>query len=401
MIQHIRVEELSDWVDSVFEAHSHIKVSGGLRGKLTPTTTTLDLFGLHGKYAHTVRILIPEEPVIEVHNMGATAFTKNDGKWWNGWAAVLTATSLVPPVIDQKRFADLLHERRRLRFCCDTNALGRGVASWLLTAFEGCAELVTSAVVDREFAAWPIRYREMRMARTTEKWSKHTQYCLGLRTTEKSPPDGVVVDRLSPEQGALMLAKLRDETARRSPDADMLHIELARGLIRDQPRNARIVYLTGDHDHARAAANALGAENVLYAAADDNRAKAMRGKVAARGWWQPKGPLGTATIPTTGRFLWDILAACSFIVLESAGGKWSIEPAENVYRGAPSDWADPWVKIEQISTPQPTIIVPEITDSNPEVVGSEPNTSVETTGNEPTVDSSSLTLSRFKKAFPL
>jgi hypothetical protein len=32
----------------------------------------------------------------------------------------------------------------------------------------------------------------------------------------------VVIDRLSPEQGALMLAKLRDETEGKSPDADPL-----------------------------------------------------------------------------------------------------------------------------------------------------------------------------------
>lgn len=348
MIQQIRVTEITQWINTTFERHDTIKISGGFRGNWTNAEKPLDIFELHGKYAHTVRILVPEHPMIESGDIGTTAFKKDGIKWWNGWAPVLTATCLVSPTIDPQRLTSLLQEKRRLRFCCDTNALSRGVAAWLLTVFEGCAELVTSAVVDREFAAWPERYSDMWMARTAEDWSRRTQYRLGLRTTE-TPPDGVVIGRLSPEQGALMLAKLRDETSVRSPDADMLLIELARGLIRDQPRNARIIYLTGDHGNARAAANALGADNVLYASTDDSRAKAMQGKVAARGWWQPDGPLGTTIIPSTGRFLWDLLAACSFLVLETNKGKWHIKSVESVPRGVPSDWADPWIEVEQLA----------------------------------------------------
>ena len=45
-----------------------------------------------------------------------------------------------------------------------------------------------------------------------------------------------------------MLEKLRDESPnlKKSPDADALMVELARGLIRDQARNARVLFLTGD-----------------------------------------------------------------------------------------------------------------------------------------------------------
>jgi hypothetical protein len=160
-----------------------------------------------------------------------------------------------------------------------------------------------------------------------------------------------VIDRLSPEQGALMLAKLRDETEAKSPDADMLLIELARGLVRDQPRNARVVYLTGDRNNARAATNALGGHNVLYASADQNRAKDYQGRAAARGWWRPDGPLGAVVVPGVGRLLWDLLSACDFLVLVlgSPERRWLIRPICCIENGAPSDWEDPWVEIEDLS----------------------------------------------------
>lgn len=346
----VSVRKLDEWAAAALPPREPVKVRGGFRGRGSPGAPTLEIFELDGPGAGTVRILIPERPPIQPRDPGTAAFSSRSSEWWNAWASVLAATALVPPVVDPKRLADLLREERRLRLCCDTNALANGVASWLLLALDRRADIVTSAVVDRELAAWPDRDSGMWRAKTVDLWARRTRYRLARRLTE-TPPSGVVIDRLSPEQGALMLAKLRDETEAKSPDADMLLIELARGLVRDQPRNARVVYLTGDRNNARAATNALGGHNVLYAAADLNRAKDYQGRAAARGWWRPDGPLGAVVVPGVGRLLWDLLSACDFLVLapDSPGSRWLIRPVCCIENGAPSDWEDPWVEIEDLS----------------------------------------------------
>lgn len=327
-----------------------------------------DILELGGSSADTVQLSLPEKAPISATGK-PKAFQlaplnaqhpDADKNWWNGWASMLVAALLVPPVVDPRRLADLLHDPRRIRFCCDTNALAGGVASWLLLLFGERADLVTSAVVDRELAAWPDRLKsDFWQAKSAEGWCKRTQYRLARRLIE-APPRGVVVDRLSPEQGALMLAKRRDEEdVGKSPDADVLLVELARALVRDQPRNARVVFLTGDRNNARTATGVLGAENVLFAAADSNRAKAWRSKTVARGVWRPEGPLGAVLVPTVGSLIWDLLAACDRLRIEQATSRWEVHGCSSVPHGVPSDWADPWIEIHErpSSSAQPTVAV--------------------------------------------
>lgn len=350
-IEEMPLTDLSDWLNKTLDTESGaIKISGGFR-QAPITELGIDLFELNTRAADTVRVLIPKDaPKPSSGKPKSTEFSQRDQNWWECWAAFFSATSLLPPIVDPKRLSDILHEKRRLRFCCDTNALCNGVATWLLTILNGKADIVTSAVVDRELAAWPDRFKKMWQPQTTEDLKRRTHFRMARRLTE-NPPGGVVVDRLSPEQGALMLAKLRDETDRKSPDADMLLVELARGLIRDQPRNARIIYLTGDRNHARAATNALGSDNVLFSVSDASEAKKKQGKVLARGWWHPEGPLGSIVVPPLHRLLWDLLTICDYIVITSQSGKWHLRVAHSVALGVPSDWADPWIKIETLSQP--------------------------------------------------
>lgn len=277
----------------------------------------------------------------------------------SGWASVLLSLGLYQPIVDAERMFDLLHDARRIRFCCDTNALAGGVATWLLRVFAGRADLVTSAVVDRELAAWPDRKGPaMWKAKSGSSWSMRTKYRTARRLVE-APAAGVVVDRLSPEQSALVLAKLRDESAAKSPDADMLLIELARGLIRDQPANGRVVYLTGDRPHARAATGALGARNVLYCAADDRRAMSSRGKVRPLGWYNSGGPLGCVVGLALAEIVFGLLTACDVVEIhprapdgEVAGPGWSVRLSLRVDRGVPSDWEDPFVEIKELPAGQ-------------------------------------------------
>lgn len=371
-IEVMPLTDLNDWLSKAFDSESgSIKFSGGFR-PASVSDPGLDLFELDTRSADTVRVLIPKDaPKVFSGKPKSTEFSVTDKNWWECWAAFFSATSLLPPIVDPKRLSDILHEKRRLRFCCDTNALCNGVAAWLLTILEGRADIVTSAVVDRELAAWSDRFKDMWKAHTTEDLKRRTHLRMARRLTE-TPPHGVVVDRLSPEQGALMLAKLRDETEKKSPDADMLLVELARGLIRDQPRNARIIYLTGDRNHARAATNALGAENVLFCVSDASEAKKKQGKVLPRGWWHPVGSLGSIVVSPLYRMVWDLLTICEYIVITSQSGKWRLSAAHSVALGVPSDWADPWIKIETLTTPA-------ITQSS----ALKPSTSVEETEVQP------------------
>lgn len=359
---YVKRTAFAEWLSSVSDHRETIMVSGGFRKPRGTSESGIPLFELNGLAANTVRILVPIKPHIRNRPLDPAAFIHNSGGWWDGWAAVLCATALVPPLVDARQLADLLYDSRRVRFCCDTNALCTGVAQWLVTLLNGRADIVTSAVVDRELAAWPDRNKGFWSATDTGGWQLRTHYRIAKRLTE-TPTPGVVVERLSPEQSALMLAKLRDETAAKSPDADMLLIELARGLVRDQPRNARIVYLTGDRNNARAATSALGSDNVLFAVADASVAKRSAGRVVGRGWWYPKGPLGAAAIPPLDSFLWHILSACNFIDLETTVGKWRICQATSIPNGVPSDWADVWFEIADLgapsSLPSKADVVPE------------------------------------------
>lgn len=362
----IPLERLDAWWNDQQLARRTVRISGGLRGQGLADTPHLPLLELKASPTSTVRILVPKmPPIAEKGTPGAAQFHKVDNdkddakdnakdKWWGGWSKVLSATALVPPVVDPKRLAELLQDSRRLRFYCDTNALAGGVADWLLFVFQGRADLVTSAVVDRELAAWPDRDNALWRAKTVGRWAKRTQYRLARRITE-NPPPGVVIDRLSPEQGALMLAKLRDETEGKSPDADTLLIELARGLVRDEPRQARVIYLTGDRNNARAATSALGPEHVLFAAADSDTAHEHLGTLAVPGWWSPSGPLGSVRLMAPSRILWGLLAACDFLRLEVDGDGWLLQPALSVTRGVPSDWAEPWVEITRLASPKITV----------------------------------------------
>jgi hypothetical protein len=334
------LRELDRWLRATFDEAGPIHVCGArLR-----SSTIFDILELRDITANTVRLKLPR-------NAPSDRKFSTPGKDWAGlWAPALVAAGVISPVVDPLRLHDLLHEKRRIRLCCDTNALAGGVLSWLQIVLDGCADVVTSAVVDRELAAWPDRKhtggRDFWSARTIDHWARRTQYRLARRFVE-APPARVVVERLSPEQGALVLAKFRDEGDSKSPDADVLLVELARSLVRDQPRNARVIFLTGDRNNARTATGALGPENVLFAAADDSRTRAVirDNAIAARGWWSPDVGLGSVSQPSVSHLLWSLLAVCDVLVLRSSLACFRLELKSAVPTGSPSDWADPWLAI--------------------------------------------------------
>jgi hypothetical protein len=368
----LRVAELDDWWRRTFrKRHELIRVTGDFR-PATSHRSELDLVEFGGRNADTVRILVPPSTPVPAtgHKLRSSEFSqKDDNGWWNGWASVFVAAGLAAPAVDPVRLADLVRDPRRIRFCCDTNALAGGVVSWLLVFLGQRADVVTSAVVDRELAAWPDRHlKAFWPGKTTDVWSLRTQYRLARRIVE-APPLGVVVDRLSPEQGALMLAKLRDEQKlAKSPDADVLLVELARALVRDQPRNARVVFLTGDRSNARTATGALGAENVLYAAADSDRARQLHNKIVARGAWRPEGPLGSVQVPAVASLLWDLLAPCDRLIVRTTTQQVEITTCTTIPRGAPSDWADPWVEVHELPPPTRAVSVGPGPQRNPGTV---------------------------------
>ncbi len=401
----VPVRRLAAWISSLDEWKT-IRISGGLRGAFEKVGDEVPALEFLGAQAATVRVLIPSAPKfddsespgcfvnVKPKSGGQTgkgtpntpglpggvprapiapqaaplsedaatareaahtvAAVEGDAKstWWHGWAAVLTASTLIAPRVDPVRLADILCDRRRVRFFCDTNALALGIAGWLVHLLPERAEIVTSAIADKEVMNWVDNDKTAHRAATVKSWDTRLRFNLARRLTE-APPDGIVIDRLSPDQNALMLAHGTTRAGMKASDGDLLFVELARPLIREQPRQARVVFLTGDANNARTATSALGPEHILYANVDVERAQASEGRVLGRGFWHPGGPLGTVTQATPGEVLWNLLAAFTYLIVEQSDGVWLIEPAHSVRHGGPSDWANPWVSVTELTPPKP------------------------------------------------
>lgn len=369
--RYVRLGQFENWLSEKFPPQERIIISGFLSD--STDALELPLLELGNSTANTVRLLIQDSfplpasvgPVSPTapestaqQNSNRRAREKKDSSraehvarsnWAGTWAKVLVASALATPTVDPVRLWDVLRDKRRIRFFCDTNALTTGIASWLLLTLDHKADLVTSSVVDRELVAWPDRHGDnFWMGSTSDAWTLRTQYLLARRLIE-CPPEGVVIDRLSPhEQSALMLAKTKDESASKSPDADMLLIEVARAYIRDQSRHSRLIFLTGDLNNARSAASALGADNVLFASVPPDVFERSRGHIIGRGWWHPDGPLGAILVPRTAALVWDLLSACTRLVLRDERDAWLVTAAAAASHGVPSDWADPWLRLRRI-----------------------------------------------------
>jgi hypothetical protein len=82
--------------------------------------------------------------------------------------------------------------------------------------------------------------------------------------------------------------------------------------------------------------------------------------------------LGSAIIPSVGQLVWTILSACDFLVLEFRAERWLLRQISSVERGAPSDWANPWVSVEDASSPASTIA--SIAASTGQVAAEPPDT---------------------------
>ena len=359
-----RVSQLGNWLAENMTAVEPIVVSGGLRGDFDPQSPVLDALELSGPLGTTVRLLVPAPPPQEKPGSASTFLLvkKKDGPndekvlpdperyWWDGWAKIFTASALLPPRTDSVRLADVLRDERVLRLFCDTNALASGVAEWFLHVLPSGTQLISSAIADKEIMSWVDRHKKLYEGSTAETWEARLRYLLARRLTEY-PPQHTVIDRLSPDQNALMLAQGTGEGGSKSSQGDLLFVELARPLVREQPRQARVIFLTGDANVARAATSALGPEHVLYANPDTDTLKERIGKVVPRGFWHPAGPLGSLSLPSSSRLLWNLLSAFTFLIVKQAERKWLIEPIFNVRYGGPSDWADPWVHIKELSKP--------------------------------------------------
>ncbi len=371
----IPVGMLGKWLRDTMQQRQPIIVSGGLRGTYVAGTRLIDALELADPAGTTARVLLEKDPPPQVTGpCSASEFPlqlklvdKNGKKleqpipinrldpseaavsWWKGWSAIFTAGTLVQPRIDPVRLSDVLHEPRVIRLFCDTNAMANGVAEWLLHILPSATQLISSAIADKEIMSWTDQKPDLYKVSDPDYWETQVRFLLARRLTEY-PPKDTVIDRLSPDQNALMLASGTTKQGDKSPAGDLLFVELARPIVREQPRQARVVFLTGDANLARAATSALGPEHVLYANVDTNRdaANALTGQVLARGFWHPERPLGLLSLPSVGRLLWNLFSAFSFLILQHGNRRWLVELSLSVRHGGPSDWADPWVNIEEL-----------------------------------------------------
>ncbi len=359
------VRDLSMWMRETLAPREPIRISGGLRGGHVANGPTVAAIELNGVQANAVRLLVGSVPaaVATPSNAEFQSKPKADDRqaeetaWWAGWAKVLTAATMLPPRMDPEALSRLIVERRVVRLFCDTNAVCSGVAEWLMSVLPARTELLTSAIVDKEVMSWADTTKKLWAAETASGWEARLRFQLARRLTI-FPPRETVIDRLSPDQNALMLAQGTDKGGQKSSGADLLFVELARPLIREQPRQACVMFVTGDANLAGAATSALGPEHVLYANADAEAARAAQGKALTRGFWHPGSGLGSVTMPSPGRMLWTLLGAFTFLELRQGDQGWSLELVERVRNGGPSDWADPWVKIAPLAV-VPAIAVPD------------------------------------------
>lgn len=345
-VQVIRSSDLDLHLEPLLGSNA-VTISAAIRNPEFQPTQLIPLLELGPRRGLTIKILAPDSLVEGSDRSqmptGKKPFQASElaEEWWGVLRAVLVSTGACQPKADPVVLANVLYEKKRIRLICDTNSLAGGTAAWLLAARWNRADLIVSSVVDRELLGWTDRIEDRWQATTLEGLKQRANYRQAFSFLETTP-DGVVVDRMAaPEQSALMLSKVGDSKGKKSPDADMLLIEHARGLIRDQARNARTVYLTGDLASARAAVNALGADNVLYMVADTSLSRATQGKTIPWGWWQPGGVYGQAIVPSLARLARSILAAFDLLVFDLAGYTIYIRHVFSLIPGCPSDWADP------------------------------------------------------------
>lgn len=364
----LRLEELESYLTSI-GLNESFHVSGCIRTPELDTANLIPILQIGPRLGTTLLFIFPAAPDVTATGaaISRTQFEnpeklnpqKCEAAWWGGWKSTLVALGVVAPHADPQVLFSVLTETKRIRLVCDTNALAGGVACWLLGAKWNSADLVVSAVVDRELHGWPDRFKNAFWTGShPEAWQYRT--CLRIaRTTLETTPDGVVVERMAaPEQSALMLSKVGDSKGQKSPDADILMIEHARSLIQQQARNARTVYLTGDLNNARAAVNSLGPDNVLYAVADSNLAKAYHNKPVTRGWWSPQGPLGSIFNLDLGTFFFRLLAPLELLVLENDDTRCFLRIANSLRYGCPSDWVNPHFELNWESKPKITSLAP-------------------------------------------
>ncbi len=314
------------------------------------------------------------------------AYKKSDSptsKYQEAWSKTLVACGLAAPRVDPAPFEALLQDPRCLKFYFDTNVLASGIAHWLLEVFRGRAHFETSVLVDRELMRWVDRGGKagFYVARTIAAFQLRTQWRLA-RQILTARLEGSMIMRPSPDQSALMLAKFRDEGGDKSPDADMLLLEQARLQVRDQPRNTRTIFLTGDRNLAVTAAAVLGSDAVLWIDAGPEVSRPLFGQVCLRGWWEPHGAYGRLHIPPWSHLVRGLLAACDRLIFQVERGddcasSWTLEQTlgRAVLGALPSDWTDPVFALaceESDAPPRPAPVLPAPTSTSAPAVPAPP-----------------------------
>lgn len=285
-------------------------------------------------------------------------------------AQVLLAGQVVPPRVDPIAWRRLVSCRDRLRILCDASAFAQGVVQYIAAGWTGSVDVISTAIADAEIARWPSRHKnDFWNAGSLLAWQKRTDHELARRFLAR-PLSGCTLDRLSPDQSALLLAKIRDDGGRanqtldldameKAADADLLLVELGRSLVRSEPKGVKVLYLTADRDHARIAASAIGSDHVLLAA----RPESVPSSARVRGLWRPVSRQGAFTRQPLDYFLGILLSAFDGLEIELHDCRVHVERRTSAFHGCPSDDEDPvWaVDREQIGTrvavqaPRPTV----------------------------------------------
>lgn len=319
--------ELDRELEGLIEGQTNLGIS--IDGRQVSVTGWIRIGDLRVR-DRLLKTSIPRDPA-------GTGSTPDQLKSWaSGWQRILTALGIHLPDIDPHAFRLFFSNKRHLSLVTDTSALASGAVSWLARCrWDHLIEVAVPSVVERELFGWSDQ--EGFWDNNLEQWGIKVQYRIARRLSEVSPRNLLVRRPAIEEKAALMLAKVKLRPSEKSPDADVLLIELARDYQRVQPPEVHVFYVTGDRNHARSAVAILGKEHILYV---PPRELPNRPLVGVCAFWQPSLGLGAIHRVPISEILWDFLAGTHLIQLTTPQLEIEVEQVCHGL-GCPSDWTDP------------------------------------------------------------
>ncbi len=253
--------------------------------------------------------------------------------------AVLTCAGLLHPRPDARAWREVTRDKPFV-IVADTSAICNGYIHWLCNAlWHQRFEVAAMSVVERELAGF---------ADQQDFWKdvqKRTIYRVARAATENPPPNLITSRPALEEKAALMLSKVVTP-GQKSPDADVLLVELAREILLSESKQVQPLFVTGDRNASRSAMSAMGVDKTLFIESAD--LELDKPLYACASYWQPAAGDGCLHILPLSQVIGSLLLLFDSIMLTSDGASYKISRATQG-KGVPSDWAHPIYEVESVA----------------------------------------------------